>query len=416
MADLDVRSANTAADETRALSQPNEQHSGSGGSAGNGSAPRRGGRRPFRVVVAAIAVLVIAFCAWSMSEYVNGRDPLAFLGGSTVASEDNSASQDEVAETSPADQAELTSDEVSDHITNDLVFEGVDVTVAPDDFKVLLKDSGVWVDARSNDDAEALVRLTAERTAALASWLHEQGAQTAGVTWITEDVHGIVRVAVCDALDVSASGNTAALLEASRGYLISPETYAGLGDVSYAKSAGEAPTLADGTALEADTIYSTDENGNVTGTTPVSSDQSGSATDSTGASSPNSNGGEGSRSSGSGSANGSAGTASRSTSADGSSSGQSGRITVTVTINGSATTVSVPEGSTALDALRATGASVNAGANPYGAGSWVYGINGQEQGTSTSHGWTYTVNGTMPGVMSDLYVLSNGASVSWNFV
>lgn len=43
-----------------------------------------GTRGAARAVVAVAAVLVIAFCAWSMSEYVNGRDPLAFLTGSDL--------------------------------------------------------------------------------------------------------------------------------------------------------------------------------------------------------------------------------------------------------------------------------------------------------------------------------------------
>lgn len=396
MSDLDVKGANTAADETRQLpnkpprqSQPNQKK------------PHHG----IRAVVAVIAAVVIAFCAWSMSEYVNGRDPLAFLGSSTEAAQEESTSTSEQAsdDASTAQATQLTSEEVTDHIANDLAFSGNDVTVPADDFKLLLKDTGVWVEQRSNSDSQTLVELTPERAAALASWLQEQGAQTDRVTWITEDVHGIIRVVVTDSLDAPTSGDTATLLAASEGYLISPETYADLGEVTYAATAGETPTLADGTEIQADTIYATDESGNVTGTTPVSSDQT-SSQNSTGSSSSST------------SARNSASSSSAAGSTSRRQSSSDGLITVTVSINGSSTTVSVPEGSTALDALRATGASVNAGANPYGSGTWVYGINGQDQGTSTSHGWTYTVNGTMPGVMSDLYVLSDGASVSWNFV
>ena len=38
--------------------------------------------RVTRGVVAVVAALVIAFCGWSMSQYVQGRDPLAFALGS----------------------------------------------------------------------------------------------------------------------------------------------------------------------------------------------------------------------------------------------------------------------------------------------------------------------------------------------
>lgn len=40
-------------------------------------------KRTARVIVAVISALVIAFCAWAMSQYVRGNDPLApFTGGS----------------------------------------------------------------------------------------------------------------------------------------------------------------------------------------------------------------------------------------------------------------------------------------------------------------------------------------------
>lgn len=382
-----------------------------------------GGRHgALRALVAVLAVAVIVFCAWSASEYAAGRDPLGFLAGSTTAMQDASqGGSGAAANEAQAAESQLTSEEVRSYISNDLEFSGAKATVSGDDFQVYLAGSGVWVEQKSSDDAPTLVQLTAERAAALAQWMRGEGAQTQGVTWITEDIHGIIRVVVWDSLDVEATGDTSGLLGASEGYLISPETYEGLGDVSCPASAGETPKLPDGTELEVDAIVSTDESGNATGTTLVSADDTqrgagqGSSSDATTSAEPTqenapSGGSEGSQ--GQGSA-----TASSSGNAGGSSSaGTESQITVTVAINGSSTSVSVPEGSTAYEALLATGASVNAGPNPYGAGTWVYGINGQDQGTSSSHGWTYTVDGTLPGVMSDLYVLSDGSTVSWNFV
>lgn len=54
-----------------------------------------------RIVAAVVAILVIAFCAWSMSEYVNGRDPLAFLTGSNLLQT--------TAETTPSSMSASTS-------------------------------------------------------------------------------------------------------------------------------------------------------------------------------------------------------------------------------------------------------------------------------------------------------------------
>ena len=45
-----------------------------------GRGPVRQPRPLTRAIIAAIAVATIAFCAWSMSQYVAGNDPLAFLG------------------------------------------------------------------------------------------------------------------------------------------------------------------------------------------------------------------------------------------------------------------------------------------------------------------------------------------------
>ena len=89
-------------------------------------------------------------------------------------------------------------------------------------------------------------------------------------------------------------------------------------------------------------------------------------------------------------------------------------MTVSVSINGASHRVSVPKGASAYAALLATGATVEGGANRTGSGTWVTAINGL--GQDSAHGWTYTVNGTLPSVMSDEYVLHDGDSVAWNYV
>lgn len=68
-------------------------------------------------------------------------------------------------------------------------------------------------------------------------------------------------------------------------------------------------------------------------------------------------------------------------------------------------------GASALDALRATGASIS------GSGSYVSGINGlYERQFGAQSGWMYSVNGTSPSVAASAYRLSNGDSVRWYYV
>lgn len=93
-------------------------------------------------------------------------------------------------------------------------------------------------------------------------------------------------------------------------------------------------------------------------------------------------------------------------------------ITVTVTINGancgggvSTEEVTISEGGTVFDALRATGASIS------GNGTYIRGINGlsEFQGGPRS-GWFYYVNGVRPNVSCGSYVLSGGEAITWLYV
>ncbi len=74
-------------------------------------------------------------------------------------------------------------------------------------------------------------------------------------------------------------------------------------------------------------------------------------------------------------------------------------------------TMELPTGSSAYDALVATGLSLS------GSPSYVSAVNGlAEKVMGGSSGWTYTVNGTMPMTGASSYVLSSGDSLVWRYV
>lgn len=386
MAEPRIDEANTAARPARTAAPAP--------AAPGGPRPARRGVGAGRVVALALSVLVIAFCAWSMGEYVAGRDPLAFLGGSTAGQEGApgvsggaAGSGDAAGSPRPDAASGLSADDVADELAGGLSFDGRDLSVPADEVRVVLTDGGVWVEQESRDDAEALVGGSARRAAALGAWVarraEELGLEVPQVTWVTEDADGVVRMAVSFACDgAPTTGDVSSLLAASRGYRISDDTYAALGDAPFAAEGGEAPTLPGGEALSA-------------GSSVVRQ---------TGSEAPAHLVAEGASPSGP-AVGGAGGGASRGATA----------ISVSVSAGSRSATVSLPAGSTALDALRATGASVEWGSNPTGrGGSWVYAIDGL--GQEGSHGWTYAVNGRDPGVMSDQCVLSDGDVVVWSYV
>ena len=70
--------------------------------------------------------------------------------------------------------------------------------------------------------------------------------------------------------------------------------------------------------------------------------------------------------------------------------------------------VVLPQGSTVYDALCATGASI------FGSSYYVSAINGlAEKQCGNGSGWTYAVNGSLPGKACGRYTLSGGESISW---
>lgn len=360
------------------------------------------GARIWRPVVAVLAAVTIAFCAWSAWQYAQGNDPLAFLSGDALQTVSEPASADGQAAAAPQiamTANTVTADDVAAACAG-LSFDGSDVSVAADNVKAVLTANGVWVEQATADDAPAMVDATARRAAALAKWAAEQNVGLSDVTWISEDANGAVRLVVrygCDG--APTSGDTPALLSAAEGYAISGDAYAQLGDApAFAQQGGEAPTLPDDSAITVVQKKTVDgEALTKTKTTYRVVDQNGKNV-----SSKSSSGGSTS------------------------SSSQRGALTVNVTVDGSAggagsgsATVSLPEGSTVYDALVATGVDVNARMTTFG--MYVAGINGLSEkatinGTNyPGSGWVYYVDGNFADRSSAAYQLADGMNIYWCF-
>lgn len=417
MADLDYKSASTAADaggkadgtgDRRAqdANQRGANQQGAGLRAGGGT---RRGPGAARVAVAVLAAALVAFCAWSMSQYVQGRDPLAFATGS-VAGEGKSAPDSAGSADSGSSSAKASGKDAAkakaidgDSVTKALASLrlGKDDLGVTKDVTVAVTKDGIWVEHASSATGKTLVTDTARRALALAKWVARQGA-SAKATWIEEDSSGVVRM--CVAIDSKAAAgvgrrDVATILGAASGYAIEKGTYAQLGQPSFSAEKGKAATLPGGGTVSV-------------GGKAASSAQAAASAD-TGASG-SAAGASATSASGSGATSGEKGAATSSASGgQGSADANAGKITVSVSVNGSSHRVSLSQGATAYDALLATGASVSSGAYP-GGGTWVTAINGL--GEDASHGWTYKVNGSMPNVMSDRYTVHDGDSVVWSYV
>ena len=420
MADLDYKSASTAADAsgkadaTRGLrsQEAGQQDTGPQAEGGTGHGPRHG-MGAARVTVAVLAALLVAFCAWSMSQYVQGRDPLAFATGSVAgagkSAPDSTGSADSGSSSAKASGKDAAKAKAidKDSVTKALASLrlGKDDLGVTKDVTVAVTRDGIWVEHASSATGKALVTDTARRALALAKWVARQGAN-AKVTWIEEDSSGVVRMSVAIG-SKSAAGvskrDVGTILGAASGYAIEKGTYAQLGQPSFSTEKGKAATLPGGGTVS------------VGGKAASSAQAAASADTGAGGSAAGASAASGSGSgSGSGAASGEKGAATSSSSGGrGSADSNAGKITVSVSVNGSSHRVSVPQGATAYDALLATGASVSWGAYP-GGGTWVTAINGL--GEDASHGWTYKVNGSMPNVMSDRYTVHDGDSVVWSYV
>ncbi|MGN0287380.1 MAG: DUF4430 domain-containing protein [Atopobiaceae bacterium] len=388
---------------------------------------RRGSHNTARVVVGVLAALLIAFCAWSMSQYVQGKDPLAIFGSGmqTTQASQTSGDASDSSQDNGTDQAAATSSD-STTITKDdvvaaigsLTFDGQDVSCPADDVRVVLRQSsGIWVEQVSTDDATTMVQKTAQREAALCNWAYDHGVDAIGVTWIVEDSYGYTRmVVIALPSDMPQSGSTSDLLQHTA-YAIDYTDYHALdASISIAQTQGDTPDAPDGTAVQIATTQEAKSAQDQQEQKGVSAQSASSGQTSSGDASAT--GDDGSKSAG-----GSGGNATAQPSNNGGNTNKNDvATTVSVTVDGSAAggssytrSVSWSQGMTAYDALVASGANVNSRGTMYGV--YVSAIDGlAEFDHGGQSGWVYSVNGSEPGYTAGKYVLSAGDSVVWTYV
>lgn len=333
---------------------------------------------PARLIVAVAAAALIAVCAWCAGIYAAGGDPLAFLSSelfNTVADDQGSANDADSARESWEPSVEDV-----EAALRDLEFDGGDVSVGDDEEPaVVVSGDGVWVETRLSVNLSEAAEISACRTAALAGWLVDRGAEEYRVTWIAEDSAGSVLAALC--LDASAAptdGGLPELLAACSAYRLSDACYEAVSGLGVDQSSGEAPILPDGSEIpfkEADD----------SSTSSVLIERGSNA----------------------------------------SAAGQDasdGLITVSVTVDGSSVgagsssaSVSLAAGATVYDALLATGVNVNAQSTAYGIYvSAIAGLAEKEHGDMS--GWVYTVNGNTINTSASNYSLSDGDQIRWSYV
>lgn len=384
-----------------------------------------GGKRTARVILGVLAAALIAFCVWAMSVYVQGGDPLAWATGSaafqTTADEtDQATSQDTASLQESPQTTTVATDDVYAALAS-LQFDGTDVSLEKDAVHVVLSADGIWVEEASADAPTDMALACAQRSAALATWASGQGVGIPCVTWICEDGSGAVRMAITMPTDgAPTTGDLSALLSAATGYGISGNAYAQLDASDVSQFAGIAPTLPDGTAISIDAaVTSAGENLSASDVAMRQKDVSSGTVGVTG-SGTSTTSGSGASSSGSSSSSSATGTQSGSGSSN--SAAQDAKVRVTVTIDAradggssSSYTVSLNPGSTAYDALVATGASVNARSTAMGV--YVAAINGYaEKDQGGESGWKYAVNGSYPNYSAGVCTLSDGDAVTWVYV
>lgn len=333
---------------------------------------------PARLIVAVAAAALIAVCAWCAGIYAAGGDPLAFLSSelfNTVADDQGSAYD---ADSAPESWEPSVED--IEAALRDLEFDGGDVSVDDDEEPaVVVSGDGVWVETKLSDDLSEAAEISACRTAALAGWLADKGAEEYRVTWIAEDSAGSVLAALC--LDASAAptdGTLPELLAACSAYRLSDACYEAVSGLGVDQSSGEAPILPDGSEIPFREASSADGPSASSVLTEQGSDAGQDVSD--------------------------------------------GLITVGVTVDGSSVgagsssaSVSLAAGATVYEALLATGVSVNAQSTAYGIYvSAIAGLAEKEHGDMS--GWVFTVNGNTINTSASDYSLSDGDQVRWSYV
>lgn len=352
------------------------------------------------LVVAAVLGLVVAF---------------GLPQGSSTVEEGTSTVQEQPALTEARIEAALKG----------LTWQGTDIGLDSASVTVTIQDDGsVSVAAMDDGKAADAVPLAAKRLLALASWIQDEtGADVPAITWSVSTTGGVqVFEGSLDAGTAPATdaGSTEELLLALSSYQLSDAAWQDLGLADVPESGGSDSQQAGESAASSDSGASQSGNAGENG----SAGSGGSASAAS----------EGSSSSGStGAAQGSSGTsqvgaAAAQTIPSGSGSASDAgtpstpsSITVSVSVDsslggGSSTsaTVSLPSGSSVLDALQAAGYSVDTQNTQYGI--YIAGIGGVEASSRDRRGWVYAVNGVEPSYSAANYVLSSGDAIVWTYV
>lgn len=173
----------------------------------------------------------------------------------------------------PEVEPALSADDVK-ALVGSLSYDGADVKVATADVAVEVKDGHVVVlhTLQSVDgvDAAGLVNDSSRRAVALASGLTKQrvdaakdqeGTEFSKLTWIVRLSDGSVLLAVDEAGgELRKAEGTFGLIAGAKGYVLSPDLLAALGDGSgLSAQAGEAPTGINGDAISATAAFPHEE-------------------------------------------------------------------------------------------------------------------------------------------------------------
>ena len=280
----------------------------------------------------------------------------------------------------------------------DLSWQGEDIGLDPSAATVTLEDGKVSVVVTDDGAAADAVPLAAKRLLALAQWLEDEtGSDGFAVSWSVNTSAG------AQVFDGTLDAGAAPATDAQS----TEELLSSLSSCTLSDAASQDLGLAD-----------VPEQG---GSDSLNAEGSASGQSSNGA---QGNGGEEGRGS-----SGSTGTSSQTgsgTSGNGASTSPSAaaepsQITVSVSVDaslggGSSTsvTVTVPQGSSVLDALEAAGYGVSTQNTQYGI--YITGIGGVEASSRDRRGWVYAVNGVEPSHSAANHALSSGDSIAWTYV
>ena len=370
---------------------------------GGGSTRRRPGwKQPLvcGIVLVAFSVVLLAF-AFDMPRG---------LGSSVEGAE--STVEDAPALTEARIQAAL----------QDLSWQGEDIGLDPSAATVTLEDGKVSVVVTDDGAAADAVPLAAKCLLALAQWFEDEtGSDGFAVSWSVNTSAG---AQVFDGtLDAGAAPATDAqstedLLSSLSSYTLSDAAWQDLGLADVPEQGGSDSSNAEGSA-SGQPGNGAQGNGGDEGKGSSGSSNAGSSS-SESSSSAGAAGGAGSGSTGTSSQAGS-GMSGNGASTSPSAPAEPSQIIVSVSVDaslggGSSTsvTVTVPQGSSVLDALEAAGYGVSTQNTQHGI--YITGIGGVEASSRDRRGWVYAVNGVEPSYSAANYALSSGDSIAWAYV